>query len=517
MKIYRDPACTNPHDFGIIYEGDYYYLDVGELTFEERERLIERSCLASFSHFNPLNRICRFRIDGYLGELKIGEETFDVRSKKFQIAQSGSDQFATLLSEIDRIRRGLNFRYDAPTRREVSINPNYQSTPLQRLEFWNEQFSDSHSSPSIARVIERLIAHPHSTIRSRPRITPIEMAKKIDARDYARNFGKYETLKIKPRSAISARPACIQTGLGDRFLPKSVVISEPYVSTDTLENRFIKFTLGSIENTCLAVLRDRKSPYIATTDARNLLRRVRDFLSSPFFKLVGELYQFPGHSPVLSGNATYNRIYDAYLRSMRESTDPLQNAKRQLHSSGLKDIATLYEIWTFFKLAEALFGEATLTIASNGTQRGLNQGTQWKSDAISISYNKSFSRQKGSYSLTLRPDITVQIDDKTWLFDAKYKSDRTAEYDDINDLPGQAVAKKVDLHKMHTYVDAITHACSAIALYPGTETSLYPKEALDDISLENVLKGGGVGAIPLTPAAQNSHLSDLASHLRSYL
>ena len=63
----------------------------------------------------------------------------------------------------------------------------------------------------------------------------------------------------------------------------------------------------------------------------------------------------------------------------------------------------------------------------------------------------------------------------------------------------QAVAtgsfKSADIHKMHTYRDAIGGARIADAVYPGTEQQLYPR---DDAMFRSE---GGVGAIPLAPRA----------------
>jgi predicted component of viral defense system (DUF524 family) len=57
----------------------------------------------------------------------------------------------------------------------------------------------------------------------------------------------------------------------------------------------------------------------------------------------------------------------------------------------------------------------------------------------------------------------------------------------------QGTFKPNDLHKMHTYRDAIGGAFAAVAVYPGNERRFYPPTTADFATR------GGVGAIPLRP------------------
>src|SRR5262249_17827909 len=128
-----------------------------------------------------------------------------------------------------------------------------------------------------------------------------------------------------------------------------------------------------------------------------------------------------------------------------------------------RDVATLYEYWTFLKLLEAavaVTGRApSRAVAVSRDELGeslrLRLSTGIGPD-VSISFNRTFGRSTGTaYSTPLRPDVVVKVDEALHAFDAKYRLDRfdIAENDSDDD---HATYKRADLYKMHTYRDAIS-------------------------------------------------------------
>ena len=108
-----------------------------------------------------------------------------------------------------------------------------------------------------------------------------------------------------------------------------------------------------------------------------------------------------------------------------------------------------------------------------------------------------------SYSLSLRPDVSIEVRRgsrrRRIFLDAKYRVDGfgaalVSDEDEADEQPGQqGTFKPSDLHKMHTYRDAIGGAFAAVAVYPGVEQRLYPPTRADFTTR------GGVGAVPLRP------------------
>jgi predicted component of viral defense system (DUF524 family) len=100
----------------------------------------------------------------------------------------------------------------------------------------------------------------------------------------------------------------------------------------------------------------------------------------------------------------------------------------------------------------------------------------------------------------LRPDATVIIKTKEntvkLIFDAKYKVDQKNRLEK-NELH----VKQEDIHKMHTYVDAIENALFSFVVYPGTEFYFFERNINSPTrkSIDEIQSFDGVGAIPLTP------------------
>ena len=120
------------------------------------------------------------------------------------------------------------------------------------------------------------------------------------------------------------------------------------------------------------------------------------------------------------------------------------------------------------------------------------------------------------YSLSLRPDIIVQIDrpyEKPFIavIDAKYRNRGIKFFEqEFIDVPQDAISavKSADIHKMHCYADAIEGVYCAIACYPGTEFVFFPRDTNIKIyrQISDIKSLSGVGAIPLLPTSNHEHI-----------
>lgn len=165
----------------------------------------------------------------------------------------------------------------------------------------------------------------------------------------------------------------------------------------------------------------------------------------------------------------------------------------------------------FFIIAEAFLDSEIVieqqdVVLSSGK---ISYGICFKANDVSVYYNWTESREKRtSYSLTLRPDTTVEIKVRNkkvkLVFDAKYKVQSSSSDDDIS-----RYVKSEDIYKMHTYLDAISNVEFAMVVYPGTEFYFYEKPSISHVKRDfnnvNVFKG--VGAIPLIPSDLSSELN----------
>ena len=245
---------------------------------------------------------------------------------------------------------------------------------------------------------------------------------------------------------------------------------------------------------------------------------------------VGRMVRIPFSSTVLQRRRGYRRVLQHFSRIRLVPTIPLdKDGMRDLLE--LKNIALLYELWTFFRLVDeisAVLGRPP--VRSERPTSGLFQtafasgGTfEWDS-GVCLVYNRRFSRsRKGrrhSYSVPLIPDIALSVPDgpnaDLHLFDAKFRVRRLADVglaaDDKNaDDPKTAERagsfKRADIYKMHAYRDAIPEARSVWFLYPGGEFRFFgvPRDGEQARGLVVSSPEGlpeepeGVGAIPVAP------------------
>jgi predicted component of viral defense system (DUF524 family) len=195
---------------------------------------------------------------------------------------------------------------------------------------------------------------------------------------------------------------------------------------------------------------------------------------------------------VLTRREGYRQLLDAWSR-LNEPSAPLFDAID--HAIEVRDVATLYEQWCFFALAEELgkrVGEPTYRASSvDGVALQWNAGARFH-DVWEMDYNAT----RIGYSLPFRPDLILRKGHKiVAVFDAKFRATKPSPDDEDSD------PKRADIDKMHAYRDALAVPC-AIILYPGTETWSFTHSGTQAelVTLDDVLNGwNGVGALPLRP------------------
>jgi hypothetical protein len=222
-------------------------------------------------------------------------------------------------------------------------------------------------------------------------------------------------------------------------------------------------------------------------------------------------------------------------------------------------VPDLYEYWLFFFLAETVEGmdsavlldrhyvselnpdgKSTVVLSkSNAPKLVLLLKRGAKSRYVCLYYNRSFSRGVGytSYSLTLRPDYTVEsfpaLLNSTYLdcrgvaerdgdisylhFDAKFRIDALSfiSFNDADRRQNSASlgAKAEDVYKMHTYNEAIRGTAASVILFPG---SISKSEGLTESYQKYVELIPGVGALAVKPGDEHSRTAGVAA-LREYI
>ena len=350
-----------------------------------------------------------------------------------------------------------------------------------------------------------------------------------------------------------------------KTLPSAIASYRSEETVDTVANRFVKFALArwrELAERLGDILSSRAEAAYGIRGIAAVERVVEaldDTLSEPFFRQVGRLQEVPTANQVLLKREGYRQIFSTF--ALIESSLDLQLELDDAVNPSQRNVASLYEYWTFLKLVGVL-GElcddpnASLRLfepdgdgLSLGLRRGKESKLQWnvavagRNLSVSVYFNRSFratdeAGSDGSWSRAMVPDASVLVrpeagrtrvenerDLDVWLhFDAKYKLDwssaqferASSEREELQSALGdeeqerQASSRRDDLLKMHAYRDAIRRSAGAYVLFPGSPGTLEFRQYVELIP--------GLGAFPLRPgsdsgsAALGRFLADVLLH-----
>jgi hypothetical protein len=338
-----------------------------------------------------------------------------------------------------------------------------------------------------------------------------------------------------------------------RTLPRTLTVNRSEETLDTTPNRFVKFVLLHWLSTVLA-LRGAVSLFAEGAPRRRGLReteavanRLNALLTEPLFRGVGTLLKFPADNQVLQKSEGYRDILRAYVQ-IEGATRLTWNGGDQVFGIGQRNVATLYEYWTFIELVRVvkdlcddLDPSALVRLTNDTLGIGLAQGSEsalighfkrlGREITLRMYFNRTFSRPSGSWTRTMRPDMSIELVasgadngrfDSVWLhFDAKYRADQLFQLlgsdevgeDDIGTSTETAVAKRADLLKMHAYRDAIRRSVGSFVLYPGLPNAESTPNKFEQY--REILPG--LGAFRLRPSGHGASegRADLSAFLES--
>jgi len=368
---------------------------------------------------------------------------------------------------------------------------------------------------SLPRALERVLRDPHRRFSAERASVGLVAARRVDARTLAR-------MAMGADGAVSATGYAAQTPLARALrghLPVYVDVPRVEHTFDTAENRFVlelirqlRAIIDRVEH--LARARKKPSPFWtnAVRDCEAMRRVLGPFERHDVWIEVGRMAHVPIGSSVLQRRRGYTDVLRHHLAMRAAARIPFDKNTIDERLLGLKDVATLYELWCYFAVVDAvrevigrepdLVEDMDVKVDEVDLGRGFR--VAWLGGPT-VHYNLSFSRGKPSprrsASLMLRPDIIIEIERDGQLelhvFDAKLRVDGVASVDDESedDDADPLSFKKDDVAKMHAYRDALPHVRSARVLYPGDVAREFP--ALDPGALATDV----VGAIPLNPGS----------------
>ncbi|GAA2053423.1 DUF2357 domain-containing protein [Williamsia deligens] len=436
---------------------------------------------------------------------------FDVRSAKFSDEQAFGRMLADLAElSIEAMHQGF-----APS------SGLYGGAAGDSPRLLYQQFAVLQSllaGSDLLWAISQILADPHRAWESvqepRPPGRPLRGSSRLGGQ-----LGRPGARVLTPRGPLSS-------------MPRSLLIDRTEETVDTIANRFARFALERWRAIAVEVVRKADklggaAKRRGVEQAGDLVALLDEVLSVPLFREVEPLSVFPGDNQVLRRREGYRQLYAAW--ALVEGTVGLDVDLEDLLLVSRRSVASLYEYWTFTRLADAVAQAcggrdvAAELFAASGTGMSLvlraDAMTRLKFETvvagqavlIDLFFNKEF--REASWTRPMRPDASLLIrapgGQETWLhFDAKYRVDwaspfetgEVAEEEDSERRSG--TSKRTDLLKMHAYRDAIRASAGSYVLFPGSRAAEFAFAEGEFLP--------GLGAFPLRPDESGQDTTRLA-------
>lgn len=482
-----NPKVTVDDDF--ILENHTYFILLDSPDSSEVSDFFSRSELKTHLAWHHGNKIAELCIKNFIGKIRVFDREIDVRSEKFDSGMTGAEQIKVIIDELDELSKKMSFSYSSALYNHVEKDwESVENNLVHRFNYLYQIFFEHEHFEQAGYQLEKIKRNTSLKYEISVRESPIWKLRKISP----------STVKQLTKVGFS--------GCRDETALRKVHCEESVLSSNTLENQFVKFFYEYCQQICLSVLNIKKLPESVAERANTLLLEIRRLLSDSFFTDIDSPLRISTSSTILSARDGYNNLLKYFTNSLFSVRHIFEDFEGELKVD-LVDIATLYEMWCFYKVSYQILGKQVFVSekTSKIKEDTIKYSTTFENNDFAVSYNRSFSISSGgSYSTTLRPDITVQnkATGVFFHFDAKYRINSYIGSDDVE----YKTFKNDDVNKMHAYLDAIYDSDSAIVLYPGTKFKFFvnskPSHVVEEVQSDFDLTG--VGALPLIPGTDNA-------------
>ncbi|MDM5125513.1 DUF2357 domain-containing protein [Aeromonas salmonicida] len=380
---------------------------------------------------------------------------------------------------------------------------------------WLAHFETLHQE--LERGIRQIINAPHSRLQSKTEYLLATRMKRLP----------------RPKQAEQIRQD-LDNGIERRYR-----VERKQLTTDTPENRFIKFVLERTGRMLQQLTQqgDRALLSRAFFDRLKAWSKPLDqALAHPLMQEIGPAAVLQRESLVLQQKSGYSAVYRVW-QQLRLYLDALGNDA----VAGVRSMDQLYELWCVIEVRRIIltlgFTEVK-TPAFNFTRDGwdtrLAEGMKycWEylraADGVrlKLAHEPRFHKtNKPVHSLLVpqKPDILIEAttgsgDTFIWLFDAKYRVDNGTKDDSRDRVPDDAI------NQMHRYRDALLYqqqgdaipsrpTFGAFALYPGFMSQQQGEKNPYQEEIDRI----GIGAFALLPAEDHSGSCWLQTFLEQQL
>ncbi len=537
-KYQLKESCTYEYEFE-SWEGNnntYQFADESEIVQFSRSKHNNRGLLRTGIYVGTLTLYIRSNSTNEL----VGTVDLEVQSVK---ASYRSD-YRTMLEDITRYYTDLVMLQGSPSTRTFMVDEKNTSQTLYQKFTFVRSVVDSRN---FQEAIHKIQSNPVRRWMETQHEVSIYNIKKLSRDGLKQIASRTNRIKVNDEDSFG-------NSFSLRSLPTTIVVPYKKDSVDNIENQFVKFVLQTFHSFCSYIQTLKKANSRLKQEANTTCNKLSGILSSSFFKEVSLPTHFNLNSPVLQRKEGYREVLQAWIMFDMAAKLCWQGGE-DVYKIGMKNVATLYEYWLFFKLLELISSifdipkaekEKLVSIGENQINLNLREGyvsmvkgiyvTDNRKINIRFYYNRTFGSthemsEAGSWTTTMRPDYTLSLwpgegiteeeaEKENMIihvhFDAKYRLDKILLDDNAQDdeklskelteekkEQALGIYKKADLLKMHAYKDAIRRTSGAYVLYPGdVHDNLPPKKGFHEII-------PGLGAFCISPGNVQSEIGAL--------
>lgn len=469
---------------------------------------------------------------------KCGEIELEVQSRKTDYRT----EYRFMLEDITEKCTDLLMQYTSPANQPFDIDhDNDPKTLYQRFAFLKSVLD----SEEFAASVHRIVTNPVTAWMQTEEHRDIRSLRKMN-RNVVRQLAGATNRTPLPKNHVLRKHMI--------SVPEKLITRGKIDTVDTPENRFIKYALETFKTLCVDFKSASKKDTRLHKEAESLEEELEESLNHAIFHKISRPATLPLNSPVLQRKEGYREVLRVWLMINLAARLTWEGGE-DVYKGGKRDVATLYEYWLFFKLADliedmfeiqALSPEDMIEETVDKLGLKLRQGRYlpisgtFISDTrklhVQFSFNKTFSGENkypsgGSWTRSMRPDYTLSIwpegiseteAEKQELivhlhFDAKYKVENLTSLfgkddEDLNEEKSEqnkGTYKRADLLKMHSYRDSIRRTAGAYILYPGGDG------VKDWRGFHEIVPG--LGAFTLKPNRDNDGSSELRTFLKDVI
>jgi len=439
-------------------------------------------------------------------------------------------EFQELLRQISEYSASLLIRFDSATETMFGVTSEIEVSPMVELMAFRRLLRDGR----LANYIREIIHNP-----SRKMLTL------VTKEDTAFVTNPDWTTLAQSAVDFDFRRGGVLADSFSGFTPLNLPDRKVKTSFDNKDNRFVKTSLQLLRSRLELLKQKMPNKYEASHTVMQKWGEELDvLLFNPFWSEIGTSDEFPNSMVMVSrkGYREYIMLYLVFGLSLK-----LESERTLLSVGGdIKPVFHLYEMWCYLMMHDVL---CKLTSSQGSPELSFaNRDKEFIRDLISkndkpikflyekdgekvnlcLYYNKDFykiddkaTQWADSYSGVFNPDISISLEMNKvvhWLhFDAKYRLDLSRWKAELGGNQSVSTFKKDDIHKMHTYRDAVMGTRGSYILFPGKEkiSELYvrnPDKAYRDNNLMP-----SVGAFPLKPTendVQETQLECISQHIK---